>query len=799
MLIKHLVLFIVAVKLRRVPATAGGSHSACPCVDPWINSTDEGASEYAGTYCGNWTENEDKYYREWCFIDEYNCDLPIDDEVSYLNITDDDSENGTGIFYQSTETCGNFEEYRADQLRFQVENKTVRIAYPVDFSDEEKFELEDQLTLNNRLYLDNNAPNGVNGAIVETVEKILDDRDIEYEIVPLAWNAIEKYPNNTFTACMYMVHMDLADMCVGPFWYTAERIALSPVTVELGKDDLVLFVDSREKSYSFAKRLETPFKPFTLGAWFGIILTTFYSVALLYFMNEITSGENVTGQSSSRRFMKRLTQISYGSSMTFTSGDPTVQKSVPEEPNVPQMFAVAGYALFGLITLTAYTASSAALLVLRSSQVASYASIHDVFYEGKSVCTFNNLKSTLELEGENSLKTYSDLIIGKDTMNDIHAALEMGECSGAVVHNLLFISEQYKGKLCNVMRAGPPLRSVGYGLPVSLELQQFMSYELTKAVLSGDYQENLAYHEIFAFPGIDSYPEGKCNPSPPSKAGTRETERLLKSKGASVGDGSAAAASAAVITEDNNEDFEPLNIQDMTAPIFISCFASTVAFLLFIWREYSDRYVQLVTQAFRNLQRDESERTKNDVDLKARLLKTSAYDLIAALRQIPGVNEEDFNLAMELLPDTSGLAALMFEKQCSQMNKDLIYLRGLTILQLNNIIFNADKSSSEKEGQDSYVDVPSEGEIRKATNDVDNPKEKMISLILSSSHLRASLYGSALTFEVNGDENCHTAPQRSSLLTGYDDFVMKRSSTLASRVPKPFKTASIVNLQTDGS
>jgi len=79
------------------------------------------------------------------------------------------------------------------------------------------------------------------------------------------------HPTSSFTAAVQDVANGLADMSIGPFWVTAERMKMSAFTLPLGYDRTFLVIP-KPGSVNFL----SVFSPFSWGLWIlilGIITT----------------------------------------------------------------------------------------------------------------------------------------------------------------------------------------------------------------------------------------------------------------------------------------------------------------------------------------------------------------------------------------------------------------------------------------------------------------------------------------------------------------------------------------------
>ena len=185
------------------------------------------------------------------------------------------------------------------------------------------------------------------------------------------------------------------------------------------------------------KKMGTPFKPFTIEAWIGILCTTVYVAGFLHLLNEFETRRNVKGESSMKQFRNTCGKVAYGTIMSSATGDATAGGSVQEVPSVPEMLAVGGYAFFGLIVLTAYTASSAAFLVVESSSVATYGSIEEIFQAGEKICVLSGLANSITQFMQNENYRYENLILFKNSLEEINDFTCDGCCVGAILSDLL--------------------------------------------------------------------------------------------------------------------------------------------------------------------------------------------------------------------------------------------------------------------------------------------------------------------------------------------------------------------------
>jgi len=427
------------------------------------------------------------------------------------------------------------------------------------------------------------------------------------------------------------------------------------------------------------------------------------------------------------------------------------------------------------------------------------------------ICVINGLIDVLE----EKLDGNANQLVGYDTVEEIDVALSDGTCAGAILSDLLIRSARYEENLNCALNAEANVVTFGLAMPVTNELQALISTAMSYSLFDGTYDELEKIYNDKKFPGYESFSGGECKEDPDNESFENplvKSRRFLVagSPVANAGNAGSTSASGSGGGGGDGDEFKPLSIRDLIAPISISVIATTLAVSVFLWKIYSRRYFEVTHQGIR----DDAlfENAKKDAELKEKLLALTASELIDILCGMEGIDEDDIRVASDFLPDTSVLAMLIFDHECSQVNRDLIYLRNLSILDLVKLLKQALKdneailkvhrdsdaeSSSSPCPSDSsnYRYLPSLEDIVDAANDINDPKRKLIGLILSSDDVRASLYVS--------DENMDAFDEIA--LAGFKPNVRvsndRRSSvfsqgSLRSEVsthrPKPFKIESIV-------
>ena len=140
----------------------------------------------------------------------------------------------------------------------------------------------------------------------------------------------------------------LADLSVGPFWITTERLRMTAFTVPLGSDKVVLVIKNPELGDSFVQQAGNLFLPFTTGLWI-LIGATIILASLLAVWYSDRSALNYQNMSGRRRRKQAYLRLALDSclqkGMFFCSGG----VDQDEGASLPSKILLSG---FGCIILT---------------------------------------------------------------------------------------------------------------------------------------------------------------------------------------------------------------------------------------------------------------------------------------------------------------------------------------------------------------------------------------------------------------------------------------------------------------
>ena len=197
-----------------------------------------------------------------------------------------------------------------------------------------------------------------NGTTVYFMNDVANTTGFGMYEVELSEKAQLDYPNDTYAACRVDLILGNTDICIGPFWNygdvdfdddTDDEVSNYSVSSEvLFEDQFYLIV--RKTDQSLAHRLVTPILPFTTDAWFWLAFTVIYCVAIF---------TAITGDLSNwtkGTWLENISNLSFWSVQSFTAGE--LGNGEPENKDCARRWLIAGFGIFGLIVLTAYTGLS---------------------------------------------------------------------------------------------------------------------------------------------------------------------------------------------------------------------------------------------------------------------------------------------------------------------------------------------------------------------------------------------------------------------------------------------------------
>eukprot|EP00816_Leptocylindrus_hargravesii_P005560 CAMPEP_0196826460 /NCGR_PEP_ID=MMETSP1362-20130617/93638_1 /TAXON_ID=163516 /ORGANISM="Leptocylindrus danicus, Strain CCMP1856" /LENGTH=918 /DNA_ID=CAMNT_0042207033 /DNA_START=493 /DNA_END=3249 /DNA_ORIENTATION=+ len=488
------------------------------------------------------------------------------------------------------------------------------------------------------------------GSIIQFMKEAASVAGFGMYEVELSEEAREFFPDSQFDACRLDVRLGMTDMCLGHFWRApGGDITYSNAFVT---DAFYLIVPKVEGST--LDLLLTPILPFTKDAWLWIAFTCLYVGIVL---NVIRRDRNKLS------FCKRIEYILFASVKSCTLGD--IHDSDETDPDMSEKIVVIGFVIFALITLTAYTATSAAFLV---STQKGFTSLDDIINNAShpKVC-INQLifyafmekyplaESVLEGKPYDT-ETFLDLVIGDS--DECHAAIvpagsfaQLQKDDARFCKNILILLDKMLLEVDVVVLIYALLGDVG------LELRDTINTLIDEGVYS-------AWHQFY----LDRF---------------QKNNRQLQS------------------TQDVDEVFvdyecrrleinlEKFQLSDMhlLMPISLSLFCSTVALAMYVTHEIrsTTTFRRKAAQMF-----DLSEKEEEALVLDE-LQNTAPSVIVSRLVDLHSVEQGDLDAALDALPDKGMLVDLLSKNiiECSlslHQRKDFHVIDELTLRELYTLV-----------------------------------------------------------------------------------------------------------------
>jgi len=313
---------------------------------------------------------------------------------------------------------------------------------------------------------------------------------IELTYQEISEKSMSKY-NSTFSQCVHDVAIGELDLCIGPFWITSERALQTPFTNSLFNDEFFLVVPTQKENKSFFDLLATPFLPFENDAWFLIIAATIYMAWVVRFIQKFTRN-HTTRQQKEVFTLRSIGFAFYDGINSMTSGGVT---NVSEKPSIPEKLVVSGFAIFALLVLTAYTATSAASLVVKEHPHGLYSDLDQVAKAGKNVCirqvlagTFMGKDKRFTIDGKNGTSKVIE-INESDAM--MFEEVNNGTCVGVIIdadgfERLQTGVEDDGIDYCEFIRVGDVVFTMVNAFPVSPEFHYDISYIIQDSLNDGE-------------------------------------------------------------------------------------------------------------------------------------------------------------------------------------------------------------------------------------------------------------------------------------------------------------------------
>jgi len=487
-----------------------------------------------------------------------------------------------------------------------------------------------------------------------------------------------RYSSNSITGCLFLdISKEMLnfeeDLCIGPYHnssrigYTAGLLSSKPLFF----DEFFLLVPTREQT--FWDVLVTPFGPFHWTAWIAIFFVTVTTVIVLNIIQ--------TGQVFSKRkknFVARLFQTLYESAMACAGGGARIN----DNPKMPEKIVAASFALFVLVTVAAYTATSAAVLVAGIPPI--FESLNDVEKESSNRLCVDYKVSDILIRNHPST---GGIIfpIGWSTAKILQnvGIADSKPCDAAVVTKDAFNVATYSDKsgICDkvTLLTGEVIMTVPNVIFFSPLYGKISTDFIENVNMMIDIGEYKTFHEEFRNQfGMELGGDQKCFE----------------------------------VDNDSGDDVS-LSWRHLLSLLILSMLGSVIA--LFLHTVTRTRVLQESERLFGTIH----EGKDADIILRKRVENMTAADILFEITEL-GVNQDLISSAINELPDKRPLINLLFKEKCSQYSSQFDFVSGmLSIYELyvlslyctNHIVF------------DGSLDI---------ILDEKSPKEKLIEVLLEN-------------------------------------------------------------------
>eukprot|EP00585_Thalassiosira_rotula_P003175 CAMPEP_0196133054 /NCGR_PEP_ID=MMETSP0910-20130528/2434_1 /TAXON_ID=49265 /ORGANISM="Thalassiosira rotula, Strain GSO102" /LENGTH=940 /DNA_ID=CAMNT_0041392735 /DNA_START=39 /DNA_END=2861 /DNA_ORIENTATION=+ len=350
--------------------------------DPKCDTSKELGEDDIPAYC----------IRSFCYVDAVTCRQSSEERVFRTDRFPRD--DNVDLFY-SYSTCGSTDEDWIQNLNeSELSGKTILAIVP-EYSSPIMYKRDRTgkiLSKPGPEYYDSSVK--YEGAIIEYLNELKriskGKLNIEYTFGSGAGKKM--HSESKYTAAVQDIADGLADMAVGGFWITGQRLELTTFTVPLYDDRTVLVIPRPGNTSSLPKQTSKVLEPFELGVW-GLIILLIAVTALLSVWFT-TSGQKFR-QIKKRERVKKGAYARLALDEFLDKGMFFCSAGVSPDTNtssLPQNFLMFGFAFFILIVVSAYVANLAAFLTRPAEFVGTIEAVNEV---GLQVCGHAALEKEL--------------------------------------------------------------------------------------------------------------------------------------------------------------------------------------------------------------------------------------------------------------------------------------------------------------------------------------------------------------------------------------------------------------------
>lgn len=417
-------------------------------------------------YCSDPNNKPDFCGAAFCYIDPSTC-------KSSKNNTYSISFFWPNLFYSYT-TCGFVDTWKDFVIIDQLKGDTVRVGVPaILFPDHYKLDTDGNPIIFN---MDINAGVGVfKGIYVDLLNEVAlqGNFTIKYESVSLG--GIELH-GNSWDGCAHDVKNGLVDLCIGNFWETSARRALSQFSTAVFNDVFYGRVPLPKEDLSFREDIAKLFRPFTINLWVTILVAT-VGVGLSYTVL------NSDRQTSMKDLPSNIMGSIYTAYMELMNG---AELSLDRPMYVKSVTVT--WAFFVIIVLAAYTANLAAFL----SEKKEIIKVHSVEHCIEINCNLCHRSSktvrTALKKKYPRLRNVQEFV--RKELPEVPIALSNGTCDMYVESKYSWdLTEELWGSDCETMWIGDFELSFKVAWPVSTSHSEPIAFWLGQVLEGGGYDD----------------------------------------------------------------------------------------------------------------------------------------------------------------------------------------------------------------------------------------------------------------------------------------------------------------------
>ena len=352
-------LLTCASKLRLPTGLCGNvsyGSSTCQTWDAGTNSECVGANRPA--FCAE----------PWCYVDSAQCKL----STQHFRRSHYFSEV-PGLFYSYATCGGDHREWDAQESVGALSQRTLTVTIPtityypyhhkVDATNTQPYAAH-----NEAVYTDDTLP--FEGIMMEYLDGLSKSSYGSTRVGPAGFNftwtsvSARSSHSSAWTAAVDDVGSGLSDFSASIFWVTPERLRMTPFTLPVTSDLMMLYVPKPKEDTRIVQQMKKPFQPFTPGVWFTVLLVILGVGTLQLVLTRRLWWDDWAAKvawdkaSRGRRWgliASRLVDAWYESYIVVISGAPIYD----ENHRVATRLLNTGLGIFLVVLLSAYTANRA--------------------------------------------------------------------------------------------------------------------------------------------------------------------------------------------------------------------------------------------------------------------------------------------------------------------------------------------------------------------------------------------------------------------------------------------------------